>query len=105
MDEHGFNKALGKRIRTRRKLMGLNQAALGERCGMSRGTISRYENGKVSIPMPRLAGIAEVLGLEVDALFDGAIAGDGDANAFSHQMKIGKRIMAENREVLAKLAE
>ena len=49
-------------------MAGLTQAALGERSGVQPETISRYEAGKLSAPLERLAQIAQALGLKIQDL-------------------------------------
>jgi transcriptional regulator with XRE-family HTH domain len=63
---------------------GLTQAALAERAGISRGALSRLENGRVGDARPRtLLGLAAALGADPGALVawadrpDGAGAGPG----------------------------
>lgn len=40
-------KAIGERIKTRRKQLGLTQKQLAELVNLSEGSVSRYEHGKV----------------------------------------------------------
>lgn len=61
--------ALGNAIKERRNELGLTQAELAERCGVTRKTVNTVENG-VFIPSTLLAlKMAEALGVSVDALF------------------------------------
>lgn len=56
MERDDFNKALGKRIKTIRKVKGLTLLELGKAVGISESTAQRYEDGKiksVSIDMVR----------------------------------------------------
>lgn len=56
MERDDFNKALGKRIKTIRKINGLTLFELGKAVGISESTAQRYEDGKiksVSIDMVR----------------------------------------------------
>lgn len=63
---------LGLTIAYYRKLRGLTQAELAEATNLSRTHISNIEapNGKTSISLNKLFGIAEVLEVPVKDLFD-----------------------------------
>lgn len=53
-------------LRTRREELGLGQAELAERVGVTQQTISRWENGEVIPPPKRLAKVARALDLDLD---------------------------------------
>lgn len=60
---------LGKRLTEFRKLKGLTQEELAERCGVALATISRWETGSLS-PKPRnLEKLAEVLEVSVSDFY------------------------------------
>jgi len=49
-DEDVYLNKLGRTIqRIRKRLLGINQSALGERVGVDLNTISRWENGRTSL--------------------------------------------------------
>lgn len=53
---------VGTRIKERRKELNISAATLGERVGLSKATIHRYENGDIrNIKMPVLEAMADVL--------------------------------------------
>ena len=53
---------LGERIRTAREALRMTQGELGKRCGTTKQTIFKYENGVVTnIPLDRLERLAAVL--------------------------------------------
>lgn len=53
---------VGKRIKQRRKELGISADALGKRLGKDRSTIFRYENGDIEkLPIDILRPIAEAL--------------------------------------------
>lgn len=59
---------IGEKIRAAREQLGLTQEELGARCGTSKQTIFKYENGIITnIPLDRLELMAEVL--EVDPAY------------------------------------
>ncbi|HJP68733.1 MAG TPA: helix-turn-helix transcriptional regulator [Sphingomicrobium sp.] len=64
-----MSERLANRIKSERERMGLTQAALAERVGVSRKTINTVENG-VFTPSAMLAiKLAEALELKVEQLF------------------------------------
>lgn len=63
---------VGSQIRMRRKMMGMSQSALGERLGVTFQQVQKYEKGTNRIGASRLQSIANILGVEVSALFSGA---------------------------------
>lgn len=59
---------LGDRLRKARRSAGLSSADLAERIGVSRNTVSNYENGRVKPRRAALRRWAEVTGLSLDEL-------------------------------------
>jgi transcriptional regulator with XRE-family HTH domain len=59
---------IGRRIAGIRDKAGFTQAELAERSGVQPETISRYEAGKLSVPLDRLKEIADVFGLRIQDL-------------------------------------
>ncbi|MCD8294708.1 MAG: helix-turn-helix domain-containing protein [Clostridia bacterium] len=58
--------AIGRRIKERRKELGLNQRELASRVGLSEGSISKYENGKVEdATLHMIAKFADSLGVSI----------------------------------------
>jgi len=55
-------------MRMKREALGLSQAELAERIGVSQGKISSWESGTVSMPEVRRKQISKVLGIEPDHL-------------------------------------
>ncbi len=69
-------RGIGERIRATRRRLGLSQEAFAKRVGIRKGSVARYEAGRV----PRtdvLTRIAEVGRVSVELLFRGG--GDGKA--------------------------
>jgi transcriptional regulator with XRE-family HTH domain len=63
---------LSEELRTRRAALGLSQAQLAGRLGISQQTVSRWESGS-AIPGPRrIAELAAAVGLNLSALFRSA---------------------------------
>jgi len=77
---------LGKRMRRRRRLLGLTQQRLAEACGVRFQQIQKYECGANRISAGRLWRVARALDVPVDYFFEGfadvrdpATAGGADA--------------------------
>jgi transcriptional regulator with XRE-family HTH domain len=60
---------VGERVRAYRLSLGMSQAALGEKVGVTFQQIQKYELGRNRIAGSRLDKIATVLGVGVGALF------------------------------------
>ncbi len=67
-------------LRARREELGLGQAQLAERVGVTQQTISRWENGEVVPPPKRLAKVAKALDLDLDRMlaYGGYLPSAGD---------------------------
>jgi len=57
-------KQIGDAIRRRRRLLGLNQAGLGERTTLRQATISRVEAGEPGTQLSTLCDVMAALDLE-----------------------------------------
>lgn len=67
MDKHVSIHELGKVIRSRRTALGLTQADLARRAGLSRNTLNRLENGLFpDLGLKKAAAILEQLDMELD---------------------------------------
>lgn len=66
---------VGARIRQRRKLLGLSQAALADQIGVTFQQVQKYEKGSNRVGSSRLHQIAGVLGIEPAALFGQGVEG------------------------------
>lgn len=62
---------LGKRLRRRRRLLGLTQQQLASACGVRFQQIQKYECGANRISAARLWRIAEALDVEVGYFYEG----------------------------------
>lgn len=59
-------KEVGKRIKSRRKQLGLTQKRLAELVELSEGSVSRYESGSIKdAPTQKLNDFAKALNIEV----------------------------------------
>jgi transcriptional regulator with XRE-family HTH domain len=62
---------LGARVRYRRRTLGMSQAVLGERLGLTFQQIQKYEQGTNRISASRLYAMAAVLETTISDFFDG----------------------------------
>jgi transcriptional regulator with XRE-family HTH domain len=61
---------IGRRIRTQRLALGISQAALGEKLGITFQQIQKYEKGVNRIGSGRLEELSRILGVPVGFFFD-----------------------------------
>lgn len=62
---------VGRRLRRRRRLMGLTQQALGEACGVSFQQIQKYESAQARLSVSTLWKVACALEVDVGYFFSG----------------------------------
>ncbi len=67
----GVDDHVGKRVRERRREIGLSQTKLGNALGIAFQQIQKYEVGTNSIAAGRLWNKAEALEVDVDYFFEG----------------------------------
>ncbi len=67
---HPIDVHVGRRVRLRRTLLGMNQTQLGERLGITFQQIQKYENGANRISASRLYQAARILDVPVLFFFD-----------------------------------
>ena len=68
---------VGKRIRLRRLLVGMNQAELGATLGLSFQQVQKYEHGVNRVSAPTLYRLSNTLDVPVSFFFDGLPSGLG----------------------------
>jgi transcriptional regulator with XRE-family HTH domain len=66
---HPVDRHVGRRIRERRQGLGMSQAALAERIGVSWQQLQKYENATNRIAASRLYELSRALGVEVGFFF------------------------------------
>ena len=64
-------KTLGGRIQAGRKAAGLSQEALGEKLGVSRQAVSKWENGTSEPNTSNLMALARLYGIPAEDLLKG----------------------------------
>ena len=62
---------LGRRIQEARKAAGLSQESLGERLGVSRQAVSKWENGTSEPNTSNLMALARLYGIPAEDLLKG----------------------------------
>ena len=65
-----INQHIGSRIRSFRKSQGLTLQQLADRIHKSRASLSKYENGEITLDVETLYDIANALGVEMTRLTD-----------------------------------
>lgn len=70
-DSRAFDAAVGARIQTKRKKVGLSQDAVAEALGCSPGQVSRYESGDTTVEPETLAKLGVVFGCTPGEFIDG----------------------------------
>ena len=72
---------LGRRLRRRRRLMGLTQSQLAEKVGVRFQQVQKYEAGANRISAARLWLFCQALEVDVAYFFEGLPSARGDASA------------------------
>jgi transcriptional regulator with XRE-family HTH domain len=67
----GVEYDIGRRLRARRRLLGLTQTEVAQACGITFQQIQKYEVGVVSMSASRLWALAQVLDVPIGHFFDG----------------------------------
>ncbi len=94
-------KAMGKRIRAKRKELNLTQEQLAEEAGISPSHIGEIERGTSICSLAVLVNIASILDLNLDTL----VKGINDENADSAFSEILDTLSKDNKELYIKLCE
>jgi transcriptional regulator with XRE-family HTH domain len=72
---------VGKRIRSRRLLLGMNQETVANALGLSFQQLQKYEGGANRVSASRLAATAEILGVPIAYFFGDLPTGDAKVSA------------------------
>lgn len=92
-------RALGKRVRSQRKLMGLTQEDLSEKVGISCSFMGHIERGTRKLSVDTLVKLSEALNLSCDALLQDSL--DSDVKREAEGMSDNKkRLLNEIASVL-----
>jgi transcriptional regulator with XRE-family HTH domain len=91
---------IGKRVRRRRRLLGLTQQQLALACGVRFQQIQKYECGANRVSAGRIWRLAQALDVPVSYFFDGlegismappTVAADGSADLIRAFHQLGER--------------
>jgi len=66
--DKSFSKQVGRNVAMERKELGMNQAALAKKIGVSQQNITSYERGRLRIPLDLLPPLARALKTTVPKL-------------------------------------
>ena len=69
---------VGKRIRTRRLLLGMNQETLANALGLTFQQVQKYEGGANRVSASRLSAMADILGVPISFFFGDLPADEGE---------------------------
>lgn len=87
---------IGQRIRLARKLAGLSQNELAEKCNFAIQTVSKWELDKVDLPISTLKKISEALNVSIAFLVD--IEGtNGSTPDLLHEENTGYNLQSDTR--------
>lgn len=64
-DRDEQRKRIGREIADARRLRGLTQTDLADRCGLAQSHIARIETGRYSVGFDTLEQLAEAMGMEI----------------------------------------
>jgi transcriptional regulator with XRE-family HTH domain len=71
---------VGKRVRMRRKMLGMSQGKLGDALGLTFQQVQKYEKGTNRVGASRLQHIASILQVSIPFFFEGAPTLPGQAS-------------------------
>ena len=66
-----INRLIGKRLRQRRRLMGMSQSEVAAHCGVRFQQVQKYEAGHTGLSAVQLVRLAKVLAVPVAYFFEG----------------------------------
>lgn len=75
-----FRTSIGRRLRERRLELGMTQEALACEAGISQGSVSHYEQGKIEIPLGVLLELCDVLAVSPLMIVPGLLPHDSGAD-------------------------
>lgn len=90
---------VGKRLRRRRRLLGLTQEGLGAKVGVKFQQIQKYETGANRVTASRLFDLANALGVSVNYFFDGLAADGKQAPANDTSDRLSGDVMSQKETV------
>jgi transcriptional regulator with XRE-family HTH domain len=83
-----IDKHAGKRLRIRRKVMGMSQTKLGVALGLTFQQVQKYEKGANRMGASRLQQISRILKVPVEFFFEGVPHGNGHNDQQSEALSL-----------------
>jgi transcriptional regulator with XRE-family HTH domain len=84
---HPIDVHVGKRVRTRRLLLGMTQETLANALGLAFQQIQKYEHGANRVSASRLSATADILGVPISFFFDGLTPGTAEKTALRERLE------------------
>ena len=81
-----YSTAIGEKIRSLRKRLGISQEQLGEIAGVSYQQIQKYENGTDRVSANRLKKIADALNIPINYFFEETILKAKETESVYHTL-------------------
>ena len=105
MEAHPVDIHVGKKLRSRRTILGLSQEEIGTAVGITFQQIQKYERGLNRIGSSRLYEFTRLLGVSVSYFFEDieptTKALNGGSSALAEESTPFEHEVADNKEVLA----
>lgn len=95
---HPIDIHVGARLRLRRVLLGLSQADLGERVGLTFQQIQKYERGANRIGASRLYELTQILDVPVSFFFDGIANSDSDKEPADGRRAVRRHVPSQHSD-------
>lgn len=97
---------VGEKIKAQRKAMRLTQTELGEKLGVQKNAVSKWECGRVTdIPRSKLQAMAALFGVSTAYLIDDEVPAAPEVGEFICAMQNeAKHLTYEDKQILLSLA-
>ncbi len=103
MTAHPVDIHVGKKVRARRKMLGLSQDDLGKSIGVTFQQVQKYERGTNRVGSSRLYELSKVLSVPVGFFFDGFSAEQKNSEeySFAEDEQAFERDASNNKETMS----
>lgn len=97
---------VGEKIKAQRKALGLTQTELGEKLGVQKNAVSKWECGRVDdIPGSKIKAMAAIFGVSPSYLIDNDSPSSLDFDEFTYAMhNEAKDLPEEKKQMLLDMA-
>lgn len=102
MPHHPVDTFVGKKIRLRRKMLGLSQEAVASALGITFQQVRKYETGDNRVSASRLVELASALSVPVTYFFEGLSNDDSYAPASGKKMALAEPAAAYDSDIFTK---